>query len=74
MAPEKPARESGSGGSDKPDGLMTKKTTAAGKAAPNTPATDWKGMLQFTDTEQHMPEKTDRRGAPRGFRRDLSRV
>jgi len=43
---------------------MTKKTSAAGKAAKNTPAAqskastaEWKGMLQFTDTEQHMPDK-----------------
>jgi glutamate synthase (NADPH/NADH) small chain len=35
---------------------MTKKMKAVGKAA-WTPATDSKGMLQFTDTEQHMPVK-----------------
>jgi glutamate synthase (NADPH/NADH) small chain len=43
---------------------MTKTTKAANKAAPKAPAAaskataaDWKGMLQFTDTEQHMPDK-----------------
>jgi glutamate synthase (NADPH/NADH) small chain len=36
---------------------MTKKTKTAKKAAPETPTVDWKGMLQFTDTEQHMPVK-----------------
>ena len=36
---------------------MTKTTKTAGKAAPKTPAADWKGMLQFTDMDQHMPDK-----------------
>ena len=36
---------------------MTKKTKGAGEAASQTPAANWAGMLQFTDTDQHMPDK-----------------
>ncbi len=36
---------------------MTEKTKTAKQAATETPTVDWKGMLQFTDTEQHMPAK-----------------
>jgi glutamate synthase (NADPH/NADH) small chain len=36
---------------------MTKKTNSADKAASKATAVGWKGMLQFTATEQHMPAK-----------------
>lgn len=57
MTEQAPTHRTGFEGGNKPDKQMTKKTKTANKAAPNTPAADWKGMLQFTDTEQHMPDK-----------------